>query len=448
MTNASSVASKAASSDSYEFMPAALEISEAPPAPFGRIIALTIATFFVIAVAWACWGTIDVVAITQGQTVPTGRVKTLQPLETGVIRAIHIEEGDHVDAGQIVLELDPTDALANVESLEFDLVQAQLDAAVAIGLLGEVVPEKIELPANIDPILTQSTRWLLEDRLKKHHAAQSGIESEILRLAATDRAAQIELTKIADTLPLIQERLSAQEMLLERGITQKPLVLSLRQEMIERQAALASTIERQSEVAATIASLEQRQIELHSTFRAEAAQQHRDALRRISTTEQSLLKERQRREYSQLRAPVSGIVNQLAVSTIGAVVGTGDQLLTIVPDDTPLQVEAMLLNKDIGFVEEGDKAELKLEAFPFTRYGTVHGTLKSISEDAIIHEQFGPVYKAVVALDRQHIVVEGRKISLSPGMNLTAEIKTGKRRIIEFFLSPLLRYKDEAIRER
>ena len=185
-----------------------------------------------------------------------------------------------------------------------------------------------------------------------------------------------------------------------------------------------------------------------ATFRAEANEQWRNALRQIAVLEQSLKKEQKRRQYRELRAPVTGTVNQLAIHTIGAVVNTADRLMVIVPEETPLEIESMILNKDIGFVEAEQEVEVKFEAFPFTRYGTLTGQLVSISNDAIIHEELGPVYQARVSLDSQQIIVDGKPVNLSPGMNATIEVKTGTRRIIEFFLSPLLRYRDEAIRER
>jgi len=164
--------------------------------------------------------------------------------------------------------------------------------------------------------------------------------------------------------------------------------------------------------------------------------------------EQSLRKEKSRLAYLELRAPVDGVVQQLAVHTIGAVVNTAQQLMVVVPANTRLEVEALILNKDIGFVKSGNEVAVKFEAFPFTRYGTVKGTLVALSYDANIHERLGPVYEAKVSLESQQIVVDGSPVNLSPGLNAQIEVKTGRRRIISFFISPLLRFRDEAIRER
>ena len=185
-----------------------------------------------------------------------------------------------------------------------------------------------------------------------------------------------------------------------------------------------------------------------AVFRARARERQRNGLRQQASLEQNLRKETQRQRYRKLRAPVDGTVDQLSIHTIGAVVNTAERLLVIVPDDAPPEIEAMLLNKDVGFAEVGQEAEIKLEAFPFTRYGTLFGELSTVSEDAIINERLGPVYKIKVSMNEQKFTVDQRPVNLSPGMNVSVEIKTGSRRIIDYFLSPLLRYRDEAIRER
>lgn len=434
--------------DQFEFLPGALEVLESPPAPFGRMIAGTIAAFFVLGIIWAWWGLVDVVIIAQGQIVPTGQVKVVQPLETGVVKAIHVQEGQAVHAGELLIELDPTESTANIDTLNFDLQQAQLDAAAGAALLAQDPAKHLTAPQDIAAQLIDTTRTLLTDELNLHQATLAGIAAQIDNAKATIRVAAIEQWKLEQTLPLIKEQLADQESLLAAGIAQKPMVLSLRQQALEQQAALNNTIENRSRSKADIAALEARRIELVANFRFQAGQRRQEALRKMATIEQALKKEQQRQHYRQLTAPVAGHVHQLMVHTVGAVVNSAQQLLTIVPDHAPLQLETMILNKDIGFVSIGQEVAIKLEAFPFTRYGTLAGRMLSLSDDAIIDESLGPVYKARITLDQQAIVIDGQTIALSPGMSALAEVKTDQRRIIDFFISPVLRYRDEAFRER
>ncbi len=434
--------------DEFEFLPAALEVLESPPSPVGRIVAVLLAAFFCAAVLWAWLGSIDVVAVLQGQTIPTGKVKIVQPFEPGIVRAIHVEDGQFVRKGDLLIELDPTESVANIDSLDVDLMQARLDAASGAALLGEDPISEFRAPDGADPKLVAITRSWLADQFLRHNATISAIASEITSTHAAMRSLDIDETKLKKTLPLIEDRLADQEGLLEKEITRKSFVLALRQELYEQRAVLAKVSEVRAQNAARIKTLNARHAELIAAYRANAGETRRDALRRIAVLEQNLKKEQQRRRYRELRASVPGTVHKLSVHTIGAVVNSAEQLMVIVPRGVPLEIEALILNKDVGFVEDGQIAEIKLEAFPFTRYGTLSGKILSLSDDAIIHEQLGPVYKARVALDTQHIRVDGKAIRLSPGMNATVEVKTGNRKVLEYFLSPLMRYKDEAIRER
>lgn len=211
---------------------------------------------------------------------------------------------------------------------------------------------------------------------------------------------------------------------------------------------LQITLDQRVKARAAIDAAERQIDQLREEFRKRVLGELAEAEARARLAREDLNKADLRRDMQSLKAPVDGVVQQLAVHTVGAVVKPADPLLVVVPGEGELIVEAMILNKDIGFVEEGDIVEVKLEAFPFTKYGVVDGVLEGISSDAIQDEKLGLVYQGRVKLARQTITISGRDVNLSPGMNATLEIKTGTRRIIEFILSPLLRYRDEAFRER
>ena len=163
---------------------------------------------------------------------------------------------------------------------------------------------------------------------------------------------------------------------------------------------------------------------------------------------QAALAQTQQARLAQLMAPVDGTVQQVAVHTDGGVVTPAQVLMVIVPKDAQVTAEVMVDNKDIGFVGAGQAAAIKLETFPFTRYGTVAATVKSVVADAVNDDKRGAIFPAVLSLDRASIDVDGRRINLSPGMNLTAEIKTGKRRVIEYLLSPVQQHVNESLKER
>ncbi|NVZ67266.1 HlyD family type I secretion periplasmic adaptor subunit, partial [Pseudomonas gingeri] len=163
---------------------------------------------------------------------------------------------------------------------------------------------------------------------------------------------------------------------------------------------------------------------------------------------QELTKARYQEARTLLTAPVDGTVQQLAVHTVGGVVTPAQQLMVIVPREQPVEVEAMLENKDIGFVHAGQAVTVKVETFTFTKYGTVEGELISVSNDAIEDEKRGLIYSSRIRLKTDHLRVAGQDVMLSPGMSVTAEVKTDQRRVIDYFLSPLQQHRDESLRER
>lgn len=186
--------------------------------------------------------------------------------------------------------------------------------------------------------------------------------------------------------------------------------------------------------------------------RAEKANEYSAALSAAEIRARSLSKEitkaNTRAGAQHLTAPIDGVVQQLAMHTVGGVVTPAQQLMVVAPEDGQLEVEAILENKDIGFIYENQDAEVKIDAFPYTRYGTVDGKVTSLSRDAVQIDKVGLVYTAKVSLSRSTIQVDGKEIRLTPGMSVVVEIKTGKRRLIEYFLSPLLQAGHESIRER
>lgn len=163
---------------------------------------------------------------------------------------------------------------------------------------------------------------------------------------------------------------------------------------------------------------------------------------------QELAKAEKRSGLQRITAPVDGVVQQLAVHTVGGVVTPAQSLMVVVPQDATLEVEAKVQNKDIGFVHEGQEAVVKIDAFPFTKYGVINARVLSVSNDVIEDEKMGWVFGARLAMSSSTLPVNGRDVKLSPGMSVMIEVKTGERRLIEYFLSPVLRGANESVRER
>lgn len=438
-----------------EFLPAAVEVLETPASPVGRAVVLLIVALFLIALGWAWFGHIDTVAVAQGKIIPGGRVKTIQPLEIGVVRGIHVEEGQVVVAGQPLLDLDPTEAGADRDRLARDLVAVRIDLARLEAMLGpegdrgrEDPLAAFDPPSDADPALVAMQRAMMSERLEEQAAKLAALQGEVAQRRADLAGIEAAIDKLAQVIPLLGERVMVRDGLAKKGWGSKLLVLDLRQELAERKGDLEVEKSRRQEVRAALRTLDQRRHEIEAAFFAALHAEMAEALQRRDGLVQELKKAEERRRQRNLIAPVAGTVAQLNAHTLGGVVSPAEPVMVIVPHDSELVVEAMVLNKDIGFVAAGQDAEVKIESFPFTKYGLIDGTVLQVSADAIEDEELGLVYPARVALHDKRILVNERFVPLAPGMSVTAEVKTGDRRILEFFLSPFLRYQDEALRER
>jgi len=426
------------------FLPAALEIQQTPPSPAGRAILWTILAFFTLAIVWASLSEVDIVAVAQGRVIPSGHSKTVQPLEIGTVTAIHVREGQPVQRGETLIELDPTSARADVARLtkEHDATARETARLQTLSnwLQAEEASTQQVIQASPDSLLNQQWREF-QDRL-----TVLGIEQDKQR--AEKDSAQRQVDKLTALLPIVTRRAKDHKGLADQKLLPEQQYLETEQERIETFHDLRALKGRVTELDVAIDELGARIQSSRSEFHRGVLEHLEDAQRRHDAAEQELVKAKSRVNAQMIKAPVAGTVQQLAVHSAGAVVTPAQALMIIVPNNETLEVEATLENKDIGFVEVGQQAEIKVDTFPFTKYGTIDGEIVSLSNDAVADEQKGLVYTMRVLMARSTIDVNGRAVTLSPGMTVTVESKTGTRTMIEFFLSPLLRYKDESVRER
>lgn len=422
------------------FLPAALEIQETPPSPTGRSIIWIIVLFFLAAWIWAWFGHVDIVAVAQGRIIPSGHSKVVQPLVLGTVTAINVEEGQAVQAGEVLMTLDASSAEADVARLTDELNRAKQDITRLSTLSDWLTSSSISTDDDSNPLLL--SQWQeFQDQI-----AVLGRERD--RKTAERNSAMRQLDKLADILPIVTRRANDQKKLADKKLLPEQSWLETEQERLDLYHDHKTQLARIKELEAASEELAARIQSTRSEFSRQIEEQLEASRAQIAATEQELIKAESHVKAQIIRAPVDGVVQQLAVYSIGAVVTSAQPLMVIVPRSQTLEVEAMLENRDIGFVENGQIAEIKIEAFPFTKYGTVDGEIINLSDDAVADEQRGLIYKMRVRMDENSIAVNGRQVALSPGMQVTVESKTGKRRLIEYFLSPLLRYRDESVRER
>lgn len=437
--------------DQKDFLPAALEILEKPASPIGRFIVWVICTFFLAALLWATFARIDMVAVASGKVVLLGQTKTVQSFEAGVVTKIFVRNGSRVVENDPLVELDATKNAADIASLQRQRQSAELVVERNKWLLKSIENDSAQ-PIEFSISLSEESE-LLQTRLVKSQfseyiATQQAYSEQINEKRTELKLTQSQLAKIKETLPLLEEQVKGYKELSEEGVSPRFQYLEYEENLISRRKDLVIEQDRLQQINASIRSLLKQKEQHSQEYLSNLIKEISEASDEIATVDQELIKAKKTSALHVVRAPVTGVVQQLAIHTIGGVVASGDALMSIVPESRSLRVEANILNKDIGFVYQGQEAEIKLEAFPFTKYGVIHGKVLSIDHDSVKDEQLGLIYPTRIEIFESRIYADGRTINLSPGMSLTAEIKTGKRRVIEFLLAPLFRYKDESLRER
>jgi hemolysin D len=433
-----------------EFLPAALALQETPVSPAPRVAMWLLIAFAFIAVMWSVFGHVDVVATAQGKIVPNEMVKTIQPMETAVVKAIHVRDGQTVKAGDVLVDLDATATGADTIRLENDFVVAKLQSARADAFLlamdGEE-PVLKDLP-DVDSNRVKEERRFLESQWREYKAKLERVEADITGREAELRSNRELMGTLERTAPIMRNRSDVFKTLWEKEVVSEQQYREQEKTAIEQEGQLAAQTEKVRQLEATLSEATKQRASLIAETRRTILDGQHDADQKVTTNEQELIKARMRHKLMKLTTPVDGSVQQLAIHTVGGIVTPAQQLMVVVPNDDPLEIEAFLENKDIGFVNAGQEAEIKIETFQYTKYGTIHGTVKHVSCDAIQDEKKGLIYSSRVKIGKSTIQVENKPVNLASGMAVTVEIKTGKRRVIEYFLTPLIQHSNESLRER
>ena len=446
-----------------EFLPAALEIIETPPSPGLRWLLLSLCGLFAIALAWSCIGQVDIVVVATGKVIPSSNTKIIQPMDIGGVHAIYVRDGQAVRAGQLLIELDPTLTGADQAQAQQGLHTAEATRARNAALLGYLGggPGTVTAAHGTPPSMLQTQQHLARSQIAEFEGQRAGLMGNKAEHAAELASALSEVAKLRATLPLVEQQLSARRELSDLGSFSKLKMLEYQQQFIEHGYNITVQMSNAEKARAAIANTDAQLAALHGTFGKNAAIELAKAEDDVNLRSEELRKTGRKRDLQQIRAPVDGTVQQLAVHTIGGVVQPAQALLVIVPDGSEVEVEAQILNKDVGFVRAGQTARVKLEAYPFTTYGLIDGTVASVSRDsmdppakerdpaaAAKAPAVGQIYSARITLAQSTIKVGATTEPIGPGLAVQAEIKTGTRRIIEYLLSPIAKTMDEAGRER
>ena len=471
------------STDLKSFLPPSLEVMEKPPHPAPRIILAIICGICVVGLIWAIVGKVDVITVAEGKIIPSGQIKQIQPYDRGVVSRIAVVEDQVVEAGETLIELDRTQTTAEEIRLTGDDKFAREKRGrreIMISLLRQKIGGRLKpLPGSPSSVIEEATAadspdWspageAVTDEEIINHPALAGdrknglvlleeyktvvsqwqtLESQLEERRAEWASSQEIIKQLTATLPLVEQRLTAYKSLFERKMVTMNEYLALEEERLRQFHGLESEKARSAQLTAAINSMEKQLAASQAQSLSEALNELDELSRQSESITQELAKVKDLGAKQILYAPVRGTVKGLVVNTVGGVVEPAQVIMELVPIGETLEVEAFITNQDIGYVQVGQSAEVKINTFPFTKYGVIDAVVENVADDATVDEKLGLIYRAKLVLAKNTIMVDGREVPLLPGMAVTAEIATDQRRLIEFFLAPLLRMKAESLRER
>jgi hemolysin D len=484
--------------EDFEFLPADLEILETPPSPVRMALILIICAFAATGLIWSWAGYIDIVAIAQGKIQPAGRIKVIQPLETGKVAAIRVENGRRVKSGDLLIEMDMGDARAEevAAKLAYEAYIAEarrrrtaIDAAQA-HLLSPAQESswnaETQAPAQQGRLISipqiawdAETPEQIQSRENRVLAGDlEQLKDMVADLEAQIRQKEIERDRLDEAITTqdrliatLQERVDMRATLAKSGSGSGASLIDAKETLLYHISQQASQKVQRDATIANLDVLARDRDKTFSNFIAENTQKLAEAQKQADDWREKFAKARLKSERMYLKSPIDGVVYGLSVTTIGQVVGSGEELMRIVPEDSTLEIECYLANKDVGFVKPGQTAVVKIESFPFTRYGTLPATVTRVANDAIPEPDASQiegdaarqpkdkgfagaqrtqnlVFPVTLTPSRNVMAVDGQTIPLTPGMAVNVEIATGKRRILEYIFSPLIETASEAMQER
>ena len=436
----------------YEFLPAAEEIVETPASPFGRIVLWLITALLIVAIAWSYFGKLDIVAPATGRVVPEGSIKTIQPAVPGVVTEIKVSEGQRVKKGQLLIQLDNSIAKSDVKTAEQALTVAKLESDIlAKTIAGEDVAEIVnaaDIPDNVKKHLIALAESKVSSSEVQRQLLSSGISSaqqQVESQRQNKQTTEENIRKLRVREQELKKELESSNPFNEASIRSE--LRSVQQQIASLEASLATHDQQIAQAQTGVNEASDRLNAYNAENKATAYSDIVDGDKSITDLKNTLAKAKQTVEQLSIKAPVDGTILSLATKTVGGVVNAAQPVVEIVPEGTPLVVDATVQNKDIGFIRVGQPVVIKVDTYSFQRYGYLKGTVKSISPDAINDEKQGLVYKMKVVIDGDK-TSKDNIIKVEPGMSVTAEITTGDRRIIEFFLDPLMTHTDTSLEVR
>jgi len=451
------------SKEALDFAPGLLAIQESPPSRMPRAVMYTVTLLLALLIIWASIGHLDIVASAEGKLVPESYVKLVQPADAGIVKEILVHEGERVTVGQVLLRMDAQDAQADTARLSTDLALRSLQLR---RIDAELTGTRLTRQPNDPPDLFRQIQTQYTERHQTYLDSLGQVEEQLHKAQRDYDSGLAVLKKLEQTNPLLKAQSDAYTGLGGDGYVPKVTVSEKQRAYIENQQDLIAQQSTVQGLEAAVNEADQQVKQTRSKYRSDLDNERVEAQGEYQKLTQDMAKQAHRSSLLELKSPQTGIVKDLATHTIGTVVSTGTVLLSIVPESEPLVAEVMIRNDDVGFVHPQQQVKIKLAAYPFQKYGLLDGNILQVWPDASDgnannqsnqsnHSNDGAPasdaatgFKALVHLDQQTLGAPGETLHLVAGMQVIAEIREGRRTVLQYLLSPIQGAMHDSGRER
>lgn len=428
-----------------EFLPEVLDIQRRPSSPVGRALRWAIPIVCLAVTGWAMFVRIDSITTAHGRVVPSGDSRSLYPSEPGMLTAIHVQVGQAVKRGEVLMELDSTRNISARDHTSKEYRVIQVEAARLRALLKHRA--RLEATADGDEDEIRVQQQLLQDQLTEHQARIAAAQHLVDERHAAVARTKTALFRGQAVLLMETERAEQSKKLMEQGVGARADFLQAESRRVEQGQEMIRQEKQLEQDQAALAEAEQESHTLAVDFQQRKQAELSALEAKAASLAQEVTTTGQKSGFQQVLSPIDGVVQQLVSHPVGTVVNPGQPLLVVVPPDRTVEIEAHVEKKDVGIIHQGQSVGVIVETFQIPSYGAIPGHVLTVSDDATSRKRGELVSPIRVRLDRSTVQVGGTEVTLAPGMAVRVEIKIGPRRISEYLLEPLLQSWNERARE-
>jgi hemolysin D len=433
-----------------EFARGIASVIDRQPTHFYWIFPVVLALLIIAIVSWMILSETDVVSPTQAKIIASKGLHLIQPKETSEIAEVPVKEGDLVNKGDLLVRFAKRELNIELHAIlqELNLLKASVYRLQSLMAFADKKNRRPALPEGVPAQILEYQKMLLENQKLSHFSELKSLDIKIDTAKQEINYLKAEIEKLKKIIPHARKKISRLSPLVNENLATQDQYDQYVEDLIIKEEDLKIKWSEVRKLETQVRYNVEEKVLLRNSFKTEVSQQLLDAFQRLEEQKLGYTKVMESVKLKSIYAPIDGTIHNLRIYTVGTVVQSGEVMMQILPSETPLEVEANVLNRDIGFVSEGQRVKFKIDSFPFTKYGYIEGRVKKIERASVQDEKMGDIYPTIIELSSNHIKVDGNLVRLLPGMSGVVDIKTGKRRLIEYIVAPFLRYKDEALKER